>query len=155
MDKIRSDKDIIKLKTKGYEQRCRNCRGATHVLIAKLIEQEVDEKYIGWGEWDGHSVAIVKVGKGIQEKIEIDLKSPPDDIDIDNYYVFDGSFHQILKVEDVKSIEDILFTGKLKDYYNNHYSQSWRTDTKLTILPLALEVYREWIVVDDYEWMLD
>ena len=152
MDKIRSDEDIIKLKTKGYDKRCFNCRGATHVLIAKLREQGVDEEYIGWGEWDGHSVAIVKVGEGIQEKIEIDLKSPPDDID--NYYVFDGSFHQILKFEDVKSSENILFTGTLKDYYK-HYSKSWRKDTKLTILPLALEVYRKWIVEEDYKWILE
>ena len=151
MDIIRGDDDIIKLKTKGYNQRCTNCRGATHVLIAKLRELGVDDKYIGWGEWSGHSVAIVKDGEEIRENIKIDLESPPDDIG--NYYVFDGSFHQISK--DIKTDEDILFTGKLIDYYKDHYSKSWREDTKLAILPLAREVHRNWIVVEDYGWMLD
>jgi hypothetical protein len=152
MDIIRGNEHIIRLKTKGFNNRPTNCRGATHVLIAKLRELGVDDKYIGWGEWSGHSVAIVKDGEEIRENIKIDFADPHPD-DIGNYYVFDGSFHQILKVGDVKSIENILFTGKLIDYYTDHYSNSWRKDTKLSILPIADHL--DWIVLKDYEWILD
>ena len=151
MDIIRGNKHIIKLKDKGFEKRSTNCRGATHVLISEL-RNLVDDKYIGWGDWSGHSVAIVKADEEIKEQIKIDLESPPDDID--NYYVFDGSFHQILKFEDVKSSENILFTGKLIDYYKDHYSKSWRKDTELSILPIT---GNDWIVweEDDYGLILD
>ena len=147
MDKIRGNEHIIKLKVKGFDKRPTNCRGATHVLITELIEL-VDAKYIGWGDWAGHSVAIVKAGGEIQEHIRIDLAEDHDDIG--NYYVFDGSFHQILEFEDVKSIENILFTGKLEDYYNKHYSKSGRTDTKLSILPIAKNL--DWVVWDKSEY---
>jgi len=147
MDIIRGNEHIIKLKDKGLKTRPTNCRGATHVLISELIEL-VDAKYIGWGDWAGHSVAIVKAGGEIQEHIRIDLAEDHDDIG--NYYVFDGSFHQILEFEDVKSIENILFTGKLEDYYNKHYSKSGRTDTKLSILPIAKNL--DWVVWDKSEY---
>ena len=150
IEKIKNDEDIKKL----LKKRCTNCRGATHVLIAKLKELGVDDKYIAWGNWLGHSVAIVtiheiKEGPMLTNKYGtkyIDLKNPP--ANIDNYYVFDGSFHQIASW--VVTDEENLFTGKLKDYYI-YYSHSWRKDTKLSIL--ALEVHRKWIV-GDYKWML-
>ena len=148
MDKIRGNEHIIKLKDKGFKKRPTNCRGATHVLISEL-KKLVDAKYIGWGDWAGHSVAIVKASTLGQEQIRIDLAHPP--ADIGNYYVFDGSFHQILKFEDVKSSENILFTGRLIDYYNDHYSKNGRTDTKLSILPIAK---RDWIVWDESEYGL-
>jgi hypothetical protein len=153
IEKIKNDKDIKKLITK----RCSNCRGATMVLIAKLKELDVDDKYIAWGEWSGHSVAIVTIheikdGPMLTNKYGkkyIDLTDPP--ANIDNYYVFDGSFHQILKgyIKD----EDNLFIGKLKDYYNNYYSKSWREDTELSILPL--EDNHDWIIEDDYSWIIN
>ena len=154
MDKIRGNEHIIKLKDKGFKKRPRptNCRGATHVLISELI-QLVDAKYIGWGDWAGHSVAIVKAGGEIQEHIRIDLAAQPPPDDIGNYYVFDGSFHQILKFEDVKSSENILFTGRLIDYYNDHYIKSGRTDTILSILPVAKQESK-WMVWDKSEYGL-
>ena len=146
---IRGNPFVMELKDKGFKKRSNNWRGATHLLISELIKLPgLKMEYIGWGDWSGHSVAIVKAGKEI-EKIKIDFESPPDDID--DYYVFDGSFHQILKFEDVKSSENILFTGRLIDYYA-HYKKSGRRDTKLSILPVADEKNRDWIVLEDKEY---
>ena len=118
------------------------CRGATTIILSKLSEENVVALgTLGWGDFRGHSVAIVSIEEMEQKKV---LRLDNDDLD--NYIVIDGSFHQ------VSDTRENLFIGKLEDYLKIWRREGGKGDNvytrnHLTISPVALA---DWTI--DKNW---
>ena len=84
------------------------CRGATRIILSKLKEEEITEiNNLVWGEFKGHSVAIVSTSEIPEEDVKLKLSSD----DLEDYIVIDASFHRVSLNKN-----NNLFIGKLKDY---------------------------------------
>ena len=117
------------------------CRGATTIILSKLSDEKIFGGTLGWGDFRGHSVAIVSIEEMEQKKV-LGL----DNDNLDNYIVIDGSFHQ------VSGTRENLFIGKLEDYLRIWRREGGKGDNvytrnHLTISPVALA---DWTI--DKNW---
>jgi len=117
------------------------CRGATTIILSKLSDEKIFDGTLGWGDFRGHSVAIVSIEEMEQKKV-LGL----DNDNLDNYIVIDGSFHQ------VSGTRENLFIGKLEDYLRIWRREGGKGDNvytrnHLTISPVALA---DWTI--DKNW---
>merc|ERR1712100_351759 len=89
-------------------KKCTNmiCRGATTIILSKLKDDGIGINNLGWGEFKGHSVAIVSTSE-IPKDVKLKLSSSV----LKDFIVIDGSFHQVSNNKN-----NNLFIGKLEDY---------------------------------------